>query len=154
MKRKALYWLPLFILPICNVLTAMITKQPIAIVLPYIFGAVAEELFFRFFLLKHIFLPRIKPALAIILISVLFAGMHLINLRAGAGVTETLVQIIYAFCFSIWAGVVTRKSTWLIPLATHVLLNLTATADVMWVCLVAGLLMLADGIILMRAADS
>ena len=154
MNRKTLYWLPLFILPICNVLIALILKQSIAPVLPYILGAVVEELFFRLFLLRTIFLPRIKPALAILLVSVLFAGMHLFNLRAGAGATETLVQMIFAFCFSIWAGAVTWKSTWLIPLAAHVLLNLTATADVMWVSLVAGLLVLSDGIILMRSTDS
>ena len=154
MKQKVLYWLPLCILPISNILISLIMKQPITPALPYILGAVAEELFFRWYLLKAILLSRMKPVTAILLISVLFAVMHLFNLCAGAGITDTLVQMLFAFCFSIWAGAMTWKSTWLIPLIAHVLLNLTATADIMWVSLFVGLVVLANGIMLMQPTDS
>ena len=154
MKQKVLYWLPLCILPTSNILISLIMKQPMTPALPYIFGAVVEELFFRWFLLKTILLPRMKPVMAILLVSFLFAGMHLFNLRAGAGIANTLVQMIFAFCFSIWAGAMTWKSTWLIPLMAHVLLNLTATADMMWISLIAGMAVLADGILLIQPSDS
>jgi hypothetical protein len=108
-------------------------------------------LFFRFFLLKNVLLPRVKPMLAIVLVSVLFAGMHLFNLRAGAGGEEVLVQIVCAFCFSIWAGAVTWKATWLIPLLAHVLLNATAWAENRWVSIAVSIVVLVDGILLMKA---
>ena len=150
MKQKILYWLPLFILPICNILITLIVKQPIVPALPYIMGAVAEELFFRWFLLKHLLLPRMKPIIAILLISVLFASIHLFNLRAGQPLDLTLVQVFSAFCFSIWAGAVVWKSTWLIPLIAHVLMNATAGEEVMWVSLAVSAVVLADGILLMK----
>ena len=71
-------------------------------------------------------------------------------LRAGAGGEEVLVQIICAFCFSIWAGAVTWKATWLIPLLAHVLLNATATAENAWVSIAVSIAVLIDGILLMK----
>ena len=91
-----------------------------------------------------------KPILAIALVSVLFAGMHLFNLRVGAGGEEVLIQIVCAFCFSIWAGAVTWKATWLIPLLAHVLLNATAGAGNMWVSIAVSIVVLIDGILLMK----
>ena len=91
-----------------------------------------------------------KPILAIALVSVLFAGMHLFNLRVGAGGEEVLIQIVCAFCFSIWAGAVTWKATWQIPLLAHVLLNATAGAGNMWVSIAVSIVVLIDGILLMK----
>ncbi len=150
MKQKILYWHPLFILPICNILIALIVKQPIVPALPYIMGAVAEELFFRWFLLKHLLLPCMKPIIAILLISVLFAGMHLFNLRTGQPLDLTLVQVFVAFCFSVWAGAVTWKATWLIPLLAHVLMNATAGAELIWAQVLVSAAVLADGLFLMK----
>ena len=81
-----------------------------------------------------------------------FAGIHLFNLRAGAGGGEILVQIVCAFCFSIWAGAVTWKATWLIPLLAHVLLNATATAGAgnSWVSIAVSVVVLIDGVLLMK----
>ena len=93
-----------------------------------------------------------KPIPAIVLVSVLFAGMHLLNLRAGAGGEEVLVQIVCASCFSIWAGAVTWKVTWLIPLLAHVLLNATAGAENNRVSIAVSIVVLIDGILLMRGA--
>ena len=83
-----------------------------------------------------------------------FAGIHLFNLRAGAGGEEVLVQIVCAFCFSIWAGAVTWKATWLIPLLAHVLLNATAGAENTWgVSIAVSIAVLVDGILLMKGTD-
>lgn len=41
--------------------------------------------------------------------------------RNGTGISAELMQIVFAF--SIWAGAVTWKATWLIPLLAHVLVN-------------------------------
>ncbi len=127
-KQRILIWLPVILLPLANVILATANSADMTIATRYIIGAIAEELFFRFFLLDNILLPRMKPIPAIVLVSVLFAGIHLFNLRAGAGGEEVLVQILCAFCFSIWAGAVTWKVTWLIPLLAHVLLNATEWA--------------------------
>ena len=117
-----------------------------------IIGAIAEELFFRCFLLKNVLLDRtkIKPVIAIILVSVLFAAMHLWNLWSGQPPYQTFIQMLFAFSFSIWAGAVTWKSTWLIPLVAHVLLNATAGEGNIWVSLAVSVLVIVDGLILMK----
>lgn len=105
-KRGILYWFPVVFLPLSNIIAVFQKSWEMdwRLWTFTLVGAIAEELFFRRFLLRVIFLHSMKPVLAIILISFLFAGMHLFNLRAGAGISETLVQMIFAFCFSIWAG--------------------------------------------------
>ena len=80
--------------------------------------------------------------------------MHLFNLRAGVSEEEVLVQIVCAFCFSIWAGAVTWKATWLIPLLAHVLLNATAGAKNAWFSIAVSIAVLIDGILLMKAGIS
>ena len=149
-KRRILIWLPVILLPLANVVLAIVNNADLNIAIRYIIGPIAEELFFRFFLLKNVLLPRVKPILAIVLVSVLFAGMHLFNLRAGAGGEEVLVQIVCAFCLSIWAGAVTWKATWLVPLLAHVLLNATAGAENNRVSIAVSIVALIDGILLMK----
>ena len=150
-KQRILIWLPVILLPLADVILAIIINSAnLTIDIRYIVGAIAEELFFRFFLLKNVLLTRMKPMIAIVLVSILFAGMHLFNLRAGAGGEVVLVQIVCAFCFSIWAGAVTWKATWLIPLLAHVLLNATAGAENSWVSIAVSVVVLIDGILLMK----
>ena len=79
--------------------------------------------------------------------------MHQFNLRTGADGEEVLVQIVCAFCFSIWAGAVTWKATWLIPLLAHVLLNATAGTENIWVGIAVSIAVLVDGILLMKGTD-
>lgn len=152
-NKRFLFWFPAVVLPICNIISAMVTHAEFEVShsLPYLLGAAAEELFYRRFLLKTVLLPCGKPRLAILAVAILFAGMHLFNLRAGAGLHETLVQMVSAFCFSVWAGAVTWKGTWLLPLAAHVLLNLTAATENAAVSLILDSAVLADGIVLMQA---
>ncbi|MBQ3703139.1 MAG: CPBP family intramembrane metalloprotease [Oscillospiraceae bacterium] len=154
LREKILVWLPVLMLPAFNIILAIITGASYDAhnAIRWAAGAVAEELFFRGFLLKTIFLPRIKPVLAIILVSALFAAMHLINLRNGTPFHAILPQMLCAFCFSMWAGaVVWRKGSILIPLLAHVLLNATAVTEGSLIPVLASAVVLVDGILLMKA---
>lgn len=151
MKQRILYWLPVIILPASNLVLVYITDQPIQLLTIYIVGAVAEELFFRLFLLKTVFLRHMKPIPAILLVSVLFAGMHLFNLRTGQGLPMTLLQMGCGFAFGVWAGaVVWRTDKIWIPLLAHVLLNATALGNVIWADALVGAVVLIDGILLLK----
>ena len=154
-RIKALFWFPVALFPVCNLASMLLTEADNDISITWVFGAVAEELFFRGFLLKTILLPRIKPKHAIVLISLLFAAMHLLNLRSGTTFPAILPQIFFAFCFSIWAGaVVWRKGSILIPMLAHVLLNLTAVTEGMLIPLAVSVIVLADGILLLKGSEN
>lgn len=152
-NKKLLFWLPVLLLSSSNLIVAWVTHESLTVSVAWIIGAAAEELFFRFFLLKTIFFRTIKPTIAIILVSILFAGMHLFNLQTGQPIDQTLVQVMCAFCFSIWAGAVTWKSTFLIPLLAHVLVNVTVGEEIMWVSLAVSSVVLVDGIVLIFAKE-
>ena len=105
------------------------------------------------FLLQKLLLRRsaLSPRFSIVLVSVLFAGMHLFNLRSGMAVPVVLLQAGCAFCFSMWAGaVVWRTHSVMIPLLAHILLNLTAfEGGGAFLPLAASLITLLDGLFLM-----
>ena len=150
-KELLLCWLPVVVLPLSNIFMAVVAHQSLQIFLPYVVGSVTEELFFRWFLLKQwLFnVDYLKPAHAIFLVSILFAGIHLFNLRAGAEIILTIMQVFFAFAFSIWAGAVVWKSrSIMIPLIAHLFLNLTATVDILWIELVIIGIVLLDGTML------
>lgn len=166
--ERILLWLPVILLPLTNIITAAVTRAsitaayttsntwipflPAAIV--FILGAVIEELFYRWFLLKKVFFQatKLKPLLSILIVSALFAGMHLWNLRDGTSFSDIMFQMAFAFCFSIWAGAVVWKTDQIwIPLLAHVLLNATASdAEIAWVSVLVSVVVLTDGIWLMR----
>ena len=152
-----LIWAPVVLLPLSNLLSAVNSGVcfDFSQTALWVFGAVAEELFYRFFLLKKLLLDRsgMKPANAVLLVSLLFAVMHLFNLRTGAVLFPVLVQAFCAFCFSVWAGAVVWKSgSVAIPLLAHVLLNLTAfEGGGMLIPTAAGILVLIDGLFLLGA---
>ena len=155
-KLQILIWAPVLLLPLSNLLSsrgfvpaADYTLTQTAV---WVIGAVTEELFYRFFLLQKLLLERAKlrPRFSILLISLLFAGMHLFNLRSGILVSLVLIQAFCAFCFSIWAGaVVWRTRSVMIPLLAHVLMNLTAFDGGALLPLAASLITLLDGLFLM-----
>jgi len=155
--KRILTWIPVVLLPVSNLALIFLTgvEHDVTSVIPWIIGAVAEEMFFRLFLLKTIFRPRMKPALAIFLVSVLFAAMHLLNLRNEIPLPTVLAQMFCAFCFSTWAGaVVWRKGSILIPMLAHVLLNLTAMTEGTLIPLLVSAMVLADGILLMKGNEN
>ena len=150
-----LIWAPVVLLPLSNLLSAVIygVSFDFSQTALWGFGAVAEELFYRFFLLKKLLLDRsgMKGANAVLLVSLLFAAMHLFNLRTGAGLFPVLVQAFCAFCFSVWAGaVVWKRGSVALPLLAHVLLNLTAfEGGGMLIPVAAGILVLLAGLFLL-----
>ena len=153
---QLLIWAPVLLLPLANLIPAIVSgvNYDFSQSIVWVFGAVAEELFYRFFLLRKLLLERseLKPGLAVLLISLLFAGMHLFNLRSGMPVSLVLLQAFCAFCFSIWAGAVVWKTRSVkIPLLAHVLMNLTASESiVLYIPFAASLLTLVIGILLIK----
>lgn len=153
---QLLIWAPVLLLPLANLIPAIVSgvNYDFSQSLVWVFGAVAEELFYRFFLLRKLLLERseLKPGLAVLVISLLFAGMHLFNLRSGMPVSLVLLQAFCAFCFSIWAGAVVWKTrSVMIPLLAHVLMNLTAFESIgLYISFAASLLTLVFGILLIK----
>ena len=151
-----LIWAPVVLLPLSNLLSAVNSgvSFDFSQTALWVLGAAAEELFYRFFLLKKLLLDRsgMKGANAVLLVSLLFAAMHLFNLRTGAGLFPVLVQAFCAFCFSVWAGtVVWKKQSLTVPLLAHVLLNLTAfEGGGVFISLAVSIVLLIDGIILQK----
>ena len=152
MKRNILIWLPVFLLPASNLVSMLIENQNHEIFIPSIVGAVVEEIIFRWLMLdKWLFRERwIKRGTAILVGAIAFSLMHLWNLRNGTSISEVLIQILFAFSFSIWAGTVAWKSTWLIPLLAHVLLNATAGEESLWLSLIVSGIVLTDGVMVIR----
>ena len=153
---QLLIWAPVLLLPLANLIPAIVSgvNYDFSQSLVWVFGAVAEELFYRFFLLRKLLLERseLKPGLAVLLISLLFAGMHLFNLRSGMPVSLVLLQAFCAFCFSLWAGAVVWKTRSVMgPLLAHVLMNLTAfESSDLYISFAASLLTLVIGILLIK----
>ena len=151
-----LIWAPVVLLPLSNLLSAVNSgvSFDFSQTALWVFGAVAEELFYRFFLLKKLLLDRsgMKGANAVLLVSLLFAVMHLFNLRTGAVLFPVLVQAFCAFCFSVWAGtVIWKKQSLTVPLLAHALLNLTAfEGGAVLIPLAVSIVLLIDGIILQK----
>ena len=162
------YCFPVILLPLANLITAAsvfepyTTPSPLFPFLPsaavFILGAVAEELFYRWFLLKKVFFEttKLKPTLSILIVSALFAGMHLWNLQTSPAVLPVLAQVFSVFCFSVWTGAVAwRTDRICIPLIAHVLLNATAgDAAVAWVSALVSIDVLADGVVLWKTKDA
>lgn len=150
-----LIWAPVVLLPLSNLLSAVNfgVSFDLSQTALWVLGAIAEELFYRFFLLKKLLLEcsGMKGANAVLLVSLLFAAMHLFNLRAGTDLFPVLVQAFCAFCFSVWAGIVMwKKKSLTVPLLAHVLLNLTAfEGGAALIPVVAGILVLIDGLFLL-----
>ena len=153
---QLLIWAPVVLLPLSNLLSAVNSGVSFDFSQTALwgFGAVAEELFYRFFLLKKLLLDRsgMKGANAVLLVSLLFAAMHLFNLRSGMWFSLVLIQAFFAFCFSVWAGIVVwKKQSLMVPLLAHVLLNLTAfEGGSVFISLAVSIVLLIDGIILQK----
>ena len=159
-KQQILILTPMLLLPVSNLLSAGFVyadDYEMTRTFVWVIGAVAEELFYRIFLLRELLLRRsaLSPRVSIVLVSILFAGMHLFNLRSGMAVPVVLLQSGCAFCFSMWAGaVVWNTRSVMIPLLAHILLNLTAfEGGGAFLPLAASLITLLDGFFLMSESS-
>lgn len=132
-------FLPLLMLPVCNLLTARAFFLSFPTFLLMLAVCAAEELFFRGFLLR--ILMRYGAIPAVLLSSTVFALFHLVNLTAGSAL-YTLTQVLCAFAVGICFAAVTVLSGSLLPgFAAHFLSNITAApvpsepAPLLWLCI-------------------
>lgn len=99
--RKVLYFLPLIAIEIVPFFAGFRedndSKYLLAVLACTLCVGFAEELYFRGFIFN--ILKRNGMQFAIIVSSVLFGFSHLINIAGGAGVTDTILQIFFAFFF-------------------------------------------------------
>ncbi len=136
--KKLLYFIPLVILCLLNVITGMsITKTvPVIIleVLSMLFVGFLEEIIFRGFLFKAMAKDNLKAA--VIVSSLTFGIGHIINLFNGAEIVSTLCQILGAVGFGFMCVMIFIKSKSLLPcIITHSVFNMlnvfTAETDMM-----------------------
>lgn len=91
-------------------------------------AAVCEELFFRGVVFSELMeRVRVKPLTAAVIVSGLFAGLHLFNLNSYASPGYAFVQIIFAFSISlVLSYLYLYKGIW--PcIAVHGLINWAST---------------------------
>lgn len=132
-------FLPLLMLPVCNLLTAQTFSLSLPTFLLMLAVCAAEELFFRGFLLQ--FLMRFGAVPAIVLSSIVFALFHLVNLTAGSA-AYIWAQVLCAFAVGICFAAAAVLSGSLLPgFAAHFLSNITAApvpsdpAPLLWLCI-------------------
>lgn len=137
---RCIRFLPLLMLPVCNLLTAETISLSFPTFLLMLAVCAAEELFFRGFLLQ--FLMRYGAIPAVLLSSLVFALFHLVNLTAGSAL-YTWAQVLCAFAAGICFAAATVLTGSLLPgFAAHFLSNITAApvpsdpAPLLWLCIV------------------
>lgn len=135
-------FLPLLILPVCNLLTAKTFFPGLPVFFLMLSVCAAEEIFFRGFLLRSLMQYGALPA--IVLSSGIFALFHLVNLMSGGLPAYTWMQVLCAFSVGICYGAITIQTGSLIPcFFAHFLTNITAapvsTGAVpwFWLCIAA-----------------
>ena len=93
-----------------------------------IFVAIAEEIFFRGLLLRElVFGFRLKAMLAGTIVSMLFGGLHIMNIFSYASVTYAIIQSLCAFSVSFDLSAIYCKFRSVIPcIVIHALINITS----------------------------
>lgn len=91
--------------------------------------AVFEELFFRG-ILQNIFLSRYSKKrygliISVLMTSAVFALWHLVNLLAGAGIADTLLQVAYTFLLGcMFSFMVIKSGNTVLAIATHAIFDI------------------------------
>lgn len=100
--RGALFYIPLAVLPLFNLLCGIAPTLPFAEILLYVLTMLAvgflEEVIFRGLLFNA--MRRETPRAAVIVSSITFGFGHIVNLINGSGVDllSNLLQVLYATC--------------------------------------------------------
>ena len=120
--RAFLWFAPLLLieaLPFLNGLKEGLTQGAIALSLVFtLLVGFTEELYFRGLVWQA--LRRKSLATALFLSSFLFSIGHFFNLMAGAGLSDTVLQVIFAFVFGVVAAEIAHATgSLLIPAAWH-----------------------------------
>lgn len=136
---RCIRFLPLLMLPVCNLLTAETISLSFPTFVLILAVCAAEELFFRGLLLR--FLMRYGAIPAVLLSSLVFALFHLVNLIAGTAL-YTWAQVLCAFAAGVCFAAAAALSGSLLPgFAAHLLSNITAApapadpAPLLWLCI-------------------
>ena len=90
-----------------------------------VISAIIEELVFRGFLYRYVWMEHEEPGNGMIITSLSFAIVHMFN-KDQLGSGEAFIQILFAFVFSILACELVSKSYkyLVITIAIHVIINL------------------------------
>ena len=137
--RQGACLLVLMLLPVCNLVCSKGQIPAASFCLEMLGVCLAEELFFRGFLLG--FLSREKPFRGMVLSSLLFALMHLANLLSGADPLFTGLQAICGFAVGLCYCAVTLRFGSLLPCtAAHFLTNIFGTGSAQGAAMITGLL--------------
>lgn len=111
--EKLLYYLPLVLLCVPNLLGAGAGERALLPVLGLFLGAFFEELFFRGFLVR--LLQGRSEGLAIAASALPFGAAHLLNLPSGESAAYTLWQVVAAAAFGFMAAVLFLKTGSILP---------------------------------------
>lgn len=135
-----LFFFPLCVIPLYNILHGTANSIDIAQSLFIAGVSVVEELYFRGFLLN--LLSKRSKFNGILLSSGVFALFHAVNLFSSLDLPYTLMQILVAFVVGVCYSAVSVKSGSLIPcMIAHCLTNVTglkceSIGIGLWICLV------------------
>lgn len=122
--------LPLLVPPVLNAALFGYSLLPLSAVLLAFGVAVAEEVFFRGFLLR--FLARLGDVAAPLVGSLFFGLFHFINVFGGADPLYTALQAFFAFGTGLAFCGTRRSSGSLLPcIIAHFLINLTGAESVL-----------------------
>lgn len=115
-KESMLLMLPIIIFSFLPLFNGLVTYKPGNILIVAIFTVfigLSEELASRGVILSALIHKGKVPA--IVLSSLIFGSLHLMNLFKGAGLEETLIQIAFAAGFGLTMAVVRCKTKLLLP---------------------------------------
>lgn len=128
-RRQMRACLPLLLLPLSNLVCLKSGKPDLSPMIRLLSAAIVEEIFFRGFLLQS--LKSIGRFRSTLLTSLLFALMHIPGLLHGNGANYALLQLSWAFGFSLCCCSAVFSCNSLIPCITaHLLVNLTSLFSV------------------------
>lgn len=120
--------IPVFILPVYNLLMARGADFSLYQILLMFSVSVTEEIFFRGFLL-HMLIKHSRIC-GIILSSIVFSLLHGANVFQGADFDYTWMQMICAFSSGICYSIATVQTGSLLPaIVAHILTNITGIAE-------------------------
>ena len=126
--KNLLYFIPMIIISLANLTFGIQINyswyQILLISIAMLGVGFSEEILFRGFLMKAIMNKNIK--VSILLPSIFFGIIHILNLFGGANIIATILQIIYATAFALMCSMFVYKTNNIIPcMLCHSFTNIT-----------------------------
>lgn len=147
MPKDYLFFLPLVLLPIWNLLTAAKWSPELPTAFLMLCVSIAEEIFFRGFMLR--FFSKRSKLSGILITSAVFAWFHWVNLFPSGNFAYIMMQVLCAFAAGVCYCAVTLRCGSLLPsVAAHFITNITGAGDPaialqgwnllgLWICIAA-----------------